>query len=142
MEKRIFPELSGRELLEMLEANADSAEQRTYTVPLEKEELIDRKDRFATKSIQIAKVEERKKQVLEEFKKELAPLVDEKKELLNEIKLGAREEEGVVFKIIDYENGMVGFYNQYGLLIDSRQALEDERRQLTIASSRRTATNE
>lgn len=140
MEKRIFPEISGRELVDMLEANADSAEERTYYVPLDDNEMTERKDRFAKTSIKLAKIEEKKKQVNDEFKKEMAPLIDEKKELLNEIKVGAREEEGVVFKMIDYENGMVGFYNQHGLLVDSRPALEDERRQLTIASSRRTGT--
>jgi hypothetical protein len=137
MDKRIFPEYSGRELVEMLEANSDSAEDRTYYVPLDETELADRKSRFAQKSIEVAKIEERKKEVMDAFKQELEPLIDEKKELLHEIKIGAREEEGVVFKIIDYDSAMVGFYNQHGILIDSRAAMEDEIRQLTIGSARR-----
>lgn len=141
MDKRIFAELSGRELIDVLEANADNVEERTYYVPLDDSEVIERKDRFANLSIKLAKIEEKKKEAMDAFKQEMAPIIDEKKEILEEIKIGAREEEGVVFKFVDYDEGMVGFYNQRGMLIDSRPALENERRQLTIASSRRTGTN-
>ena len=141
MEKRIFADLSGRELIDVLEANADEVEERTYYVPLDETEVIERKDRFANLSIKLAKIEEKKKEAMDAFKQEMAPLIDEKKEILDEIKIGAREEEGVVFKFVDYDEGMVGFYNQRGMLIDSRPAMENERRQLTIASSRRTGTN-
>ena len=141
MEKRIFPEYSGRDLIEMLEANSDSAEDRTYYVPLEETELAERKSKFTQKSIEIARIEEKKKKIMDEFKEELNPLVGEKKELLEEIKIGAREEEGVVFKIIDHETATVGFYNQYGLLIESRPAMENERQQLTIGGARRNGTN-
>lgn len=141
MEKRIFADLSGRELIDVLEANADEVEERTYYVPLDESEVIERKDRFANLSIKLAKIEEKKKEAMDAFKQEMAPIIDEKKEILEEIKIGAREEEGVVFKFIDYDEGMVGFYNQRGNLIDSRPAMENERRQLTIASSRRTGTN-
>jgi len=142
MEKRIFPELSGRELLDLLEANSDDAEERTYYVPLSEEEIIDRKDKFADLSIKLARIEEKKKMAMDEFKMEMAPLIEEKGILLNEIKLGAREEEGVLFKFIDYEQSMVGFYNQLGILVDTRPAMQDERRQLTISSARRTGTND
>lgn len=141
MEKRIFPEYSGRDLIEMLEANSDSAEDRTYYVPLEETELSERKSKFAQRSIEIARIEEKKKKIMDEFKEELKPLIGEKKELLEEIKIGAREEEGVVFKIIDHETATVGFYNQYGLLIESRPAMENERQQLTISGARRNGTN-
>jgi len=141
MEKRIFPEYSGRDLIEMLEANSDSAEDRTYYVPLEEAEITERKSKFTQKSIEIARIEEKKKKIMDEFKEELNPLVGEKKELLEEIKIGAREEEGVVFKIIDHETATVGFYNQYGLLIESRPAMENERQQLTIGGARRNGTN-
>lgn len=142
MDKRIFPELSGRELIENLEANADDAEDRTYYVPLSEEEIIELKDKFANLSIKLAKIEERKKMAMDEFKLEMAPLVEEKGIILNEIKMGAREEEGIVFKFVDYDQAMVGFYNQQGILVDSRPAMQDERRQLTISSARRTGTSD
>jgi len=142
MDKRIFPDLSGRELIDNLEANADDAEDRTYYVPLSEEEIIELKDKFANLSIRLAKIEERKKMAMDEFKLELAPLIEEKGIILNEIKMGAREEEGIVFKFVDYDQAMVGFYNQQGILVDSRPAMQDERRQLTISSARRTGTSD
>lgn len=142
MDKRIFPELSGRDLIDNLEANADDAEDRTYYVPLSEEEIIELKDKFANLSIKLAKIEERKKMAMDEFKLEMAPLVEEKGIILNEIKMGAREEEGIVFKFVDYDQAMVGFYNQQGILVDSRPAMQDERRQLTISSARRTGTSD
>lgn len=142
MDKRIFPDLSGRELIENLEANADDAEDRTYYVPLSEEEIIELKDKFANLSIKLAKIEERKKMAMDEFKLEMAPLIEEKGIILNEIKMGAREEEGIVFKFVDYDQAMVGFYNQQGILVDSRPAMQDERRQLTISSARRTGTSD
>ncbi len=142
MDKRIFPDLSGRELIENLEANADDAEDRTYYVPLSEEEIIELKDKFANLSIRLAKIEERKKMAMDEFKLEMAPLIEEKGIILNEIKMGAREEEGIVFKFVDYDQAMVGFYNQQGILVDSRPAMQDERRQLTISSARRTGTSD
>jgi len=142
MDKRIFPDLSGRELIDNLEANADDAEDRTYYVPLSEEEIIELKDKFANLSIKLAKIEERKKMAMDEFKLEMAPLIEEKGIILNEIKMGAREEEGIVFKFVDYDQAMVGFYNQQGILVDSRPAMQDERRQLTISSARRTGTSD
>lgn len=142
MDKRIFPELSGRDLIDNLQANADDAEDRTYYVPLSEEEIIELKDKFANLSIKLAKIEERKKMAMDEFKLEMAPLVEEKGIILNEIKMGAREEEGIVFKFVDYDQAMVGFYNQQGILVDSRPAMQDERRQLTISSARRTGTSD
>ena len=142
MEKRIFPNYSGRELIELLESNSDDAEERTYYVPLEENEIIERKDRFATLSIKLEKIEERKKELIDEIKQEMSPIVDERKEILNEIKLGAKEEEGVVFKFVDHEEGVVGFYNQHGVLIDSRPAMDSERRQFTIGGLRRSGTEQ
>lgn len=138
MEQELFKNHSPEQKLEMLEANADSIEEMDYAVQLTQEELAESKTQFAQESIKEARLEDELKKIKDEYKEKLKPIKDDKKILLNEIKTGSRPEHGKVYKIVDQEEKMTGFYNNRGHLIYSRPMDKDER-QLTIASSKRNA---
>jgi len=80
MDKELFKEYSQHERIEMFESNADGVEERVYFEELTEQELIERKSRFAQRSIEAARIEDRKKEAMEDFKAELEPV---KKEKLN-----------------------------------------------------------
>ena len=137
MDKELFKEYSQHERIEMFESNADGVEERVYFEELTEQELIERKSRFAQRSIEAARIEDRKKEAMEDFKAELEPVKKEKLTLLTEIKTGHQDKFGRVFKMVDRSEGMVGFYSEAGTLIEQRPATREERSQLTIASGRR-----
>lgn len=142
MNKELFKEYSPSERREMFESNADGIEERSYFEELTEEELIERKSRFAQRSIEAARIEDRKKEVMDDFKAEMEPVKKEQTLLLTEIKTGHTEKYGRVFKMVDREEGMVGYYSESGTLIEQRPATRDERSQLTIASGLRKVVNQ
>jgi hypothetical protein len=134
MDKLIFQEHSGNELIEMLDSNADEVENMSYQIHLDKTELSERKSTFARLSIEEARIIEEKKAIVDEFKLKLKPLNEEIKMVRTEIKTGARDAYGKCYKIIDFENERVGYYNERGQLVFDRPATHDER-QTTIMST-------
>jgi len=139
MEKQIFGNKEGKELLEMLEANCDAVEEMHYQVILSAEELVESKNIFAKRSIEEARIEQEKKDAVEKFKTQLDPIKKEKKILLDEIKTQSRSEFGRVYKIVDMDAKETGFYNNRGQLVYSRPANQDERTNMTITHSIRKA---
>ena len=132
MDKTVFKNLSPEKRLDNFQANADGVEEKTYYEELTAEELIRKRAEFSGKSIDIARIKDRKKEAMDNFKAELKPIEIEASTLLAEIKTGHREKEGKVFKMINLDEGMVGFYTEEGNLIDSRPATMEERTQLSI----------
>lgn len=142
MEKQIYPEKSGREMVSTLEAMADGVEEMVYGVQLTDQELVDYKTRFTQLAIQEARIGDEKKEANEGFKARLKPIQAEKSDCLQVIKTGQVEQEGKVFKFIEHATKMAGYYNDRGQLIYARGANTDELTQLTLASNRRTGTND
>ena len=132
MDKTMFKNLSHEERLANFQANADGVQERTYYEKLDKEELIRKRAEFSGKSIDIARIKDRKKETMDNFKAELKPIEIEASSLLSEIKTGHREKEGRVFKMINLDNSEVGFYSEEGNLVESRPATLEERTQLSI----------
>lgn len=137
----MFNNYPHEERVEMFQANSDAVEERIYFEELSDEELIERRSRFAQRSIEIAKIEDKKKEIVDEFKSELEPLKHEAKFLLSEIKTGHTEKEGKIYKMVDHEEGMVGYYSQAGNLVEQRPATREERSQLSITSIKGAVTN-
>ena len=132
MEKTMFKDLSIEDRLDNFQANADGVEEMTYYEKLLDEEMIRKRAEFSGKSIDIARIKDRKKEAMDNFKAELKPIEIEASALLAEIKTGHREKEGKVFKMIDLDDHMVGYYTEEGNLIESRPATMEERTQLSI----------
>ena len=66
---------------------------------------------LSDRSIEINDIEVEKKAAMEDFKDQLKPLIIEKKELLTNIKQKAQGVTEDVFRFVDQEAKMTGFYN-------------------------------
>ena len=132
MDKTMFKDLSVAERFDNFQANADGVVEKTYYEELSNEDMIRKRAEFSGKSIDIARIKDDKKDAMDEFKAKLKPLEIVAATLLSEIKTGHREKEGKVFKMIDLDSGMVGYYTEEGNLIESRPATVEERTQLSI----------
>lgn len=126
---------------QMLEDNCDAVEEMDFVLQLEDAEIEERKTEFAQISIQEARLEDEKKEIVDKFKEQLKPIKTQKLELLDEIKMGATAEFGKCYKFIDHDTAMVGYYNERGQLVHFRPANQEERSQLTISHSIRKASN-
>lgn len=139
MEKQLFNDYPEIKRLEMLESNSDSIEEMDYTEILSDKEMSERKNLLAIRSIEESRILDEKKLALEQFKERLKPVIQEKEQLLDEIKHGSRALFGKCYKIV--EKDQVGYYNSKGQLIMERTARPEER-QLTIAYAKRNGTND
>lgn len=140
MEKTMFENYTHEERIEMLQANADGVENRVYYEELPDEDLAERRSRFIQLSFGIARLEDEKKEMIAEFKVKMEPLKIEVKELLSELKTGHAEKEGRIFKMVNRDEGMVGYYTEAGNLVESRPGTKEEISQLSIIV--KAATNE
>lgn len=111
---------------EDLSANCEKIEEVRYMKRFTPEQITEMKDNLSETSIQINDIEEEKKIVVERFKDQLKPLIDDKKKLLTNIKQKAEFVTESCFKFIDYENKRAGWYNSEGELIEERPAYPDE----------------
>ena len=104
--------------------NCQMAETIDYTRKLTKEELIEKKDRFAEISIKEEGILEEKKAAMEDYKMDLEPIQNEKSKILGQIKTESITLIEECFKFV--ENGKVGYYDTLGILVATRPAGPDE----------------
>lgn len=129
------------ERIAFLEDNADSVESKEYFKRFTPQELKEKKDRKIEVDVEVADLDEEKKAKMKEFKDKIDPLAKEGKLLLKCIKKKGEVISGRLFKFIEPEEKMVGFYDEQGDLIESRPAFPDEL-QTTIYQLNRTGTND
>lgn len=106
--------------------NADEVVEKTYTKNFDAEQLADKKTRLAEVSIKINDFENEIKDFKAEIGLQMKPLKEERSSLLDDIKAKGEVVTGKAYKFTDREEGMTGFYNEEGVLIESRQATRDE----------------
>jgi hypothetical protein len=141
MDKLIFESMSVMDRKQHLSAIADSVEESTYMRELTPEEMIFHKDRFSQRSIEKARINDELKDYKAEVKDMLKPITADLEESLSAIKNRAIQQTGKVYKIVDTETKMTGYYTEDGVLINSRPMTRDEQ-QLTVMSVRRTGTHD
>src|SRR4030042_712359 len=124
MEKQLFQKESQTQREVLLHENCQMAETIDYTRKLTKEELIEKKDRFAEISIKEEGILEEKKAAMEDYKMDLEPIQNEKSKLLGQIKTESITLIEECFKFV--ENGKVGYYDTHGILVLTRSARPDE----------------
>lgn len=134
MEQFLFQEMPEEKRAMKLESISEGMEQRDYSVFLTQEELTLKKAQFTSLAIQEARLVDKKNEFLIEIKAEIKPIQIEKTNLLDEIKSGTIQENGVCYKLVDMETKMVGFYNKRGQLVEQRPMTIDDR-QLTIKAA-------
>jgi hypothetical protein len=136
MDSFLFQEMPEEKRAQHLEALSEGAEEKEYSVFLTQEELAERKSRFTSLAIQEAKLNDKKKDFLDEIKMEMKPISTEKAVLLDEIKSGTIRQTGVCYKMVDFETKMVGYYNKRGQLVEQRpMAMDDRQKTMKLSSA-------
>jgi len=102
-----FNGMNPKEIMDNLEAVMYGKEEGEYTKHLTEEELAFAKSTFAETGIQIAKIEQEKKEAMAEFKDKLKEPKSEYNDLIETIKRKSIRKEGVLFLVDDPENSMM-----------------------------------
>ena len=135
MEKQLFADVPLNARAEMLDANAEKVEEMTYPKPLTAEEMEKERMNFSQQAIEISAKQDKMKEITDQHKAELKPMVELYKETLLMIKTKQRMVREVVYHLADHEEGLMCTYNNRGELISSRR-LTPEENQISIHSSR------
>lgn len=141
MDKFLAHDVPEKDRWLVIKDSADEIEEIGYTHRFTQEELAQKKEILAETSIKINDIEVEKKEAMEEYKRRLKPLADQKQILLDNIKKGseyrANEE---CAKIIEQEERMVGYYNKLGELVYSRPIMPQEMQKTIFNINRKTGT--
>lgn len=140
MDKAIYQTYPKEKRLEMLAMNRDRIESVTYMKTFKPSELVEFKDELSDLDIEIARIEEEKKEAMEDFKARLDPVKNRHKEILTNIRLKSVEVNEDAHMFVDQEAREVGFYNSDGDLVSERAARPGELQ--TNIFKNRTGTND
>lgn len=127
--------------LQMLQNNADSVEEIGYTRFFSEEDLAEKKDLLADKSIELNSIAVEKADVVAEYKAKMKPISEDISKLLTDIKQKSEYVTDKCYKFIDQENREVGYYDKTGILVQTRRAKPDEL-QGNIFKMQQTGTND
>lgn len=142
MEKTIGKEYkNARERESFLKDNCDKVEEKGYMKPYSAEELQGHKENLANVSIEIAEIEAEKKAQDAYYKGQLKPLVEQRSQMVSNIKSKSEYVKEVCFKFVDQEAKETGFYNADGDLIECRPATADELQPTIFSMARKTGTD-
>lgn len=143
MEKTIGKEYkNARDREAFLKDNCDKVEEKGYMKPYTPEELQGHKENLANVSIEIAEVEAEKKAQDAYFKGQLKPLIEQRAQMVSNIKSKSEYVKEICYKFVDQEAKETGFYNADGDLIESRPATADELQPTIFSMARKTGTND
>lgn len=141
IQKEIGKDIAIEEREQFLRDNCDAVEEVTYSKLFSPEELAKEQDALAKVSIEIADIEEEKKEVMDGFKERLKPLQTEKQEAIQRLKSKSQIVTEECFKFFYEEDKMVGFFNKQGDLVSSRPAFPNEMQRTIFADFRKNGTN-
>jgi vacuolar-type H+-ATPase subunit I/STV1 len=127
MEKQLFKNVSPTERIQMLKDNAERTEEFQYPRELTPDEISELKDELSSESITLSKLEEKKKEAMNEFKAEIKPVKAEVQRILQLLRTRSEEVEEKVYLLADLEEGMMGYYNSKGELVHSRLLRQNEK---------------
>lgn len=120
MEAQIGIGLTGQELIAFLKDNADKIEEMTYMRYFDKSESEELKNELSENMIKLNDISEEEAEIRERFKEQKKPLVKRKKEILQELKWNGEKVTEEVYRMDDPDKKVVGYYNKFGKLINSR----------------------
>lgn len=128
MDKQLGLGLNPKDKLALLQNNCEKIESMGFTRTFTEEELVEMKDELADKSIEQSNLSEEKKVAMASFKAKLQPVSARIGTLLRNLREKAEYTNESLFKFVDTEEKMVGYYNSDGQLVESlsRRAKPDE----------------
>lgn len=122
----------------VLDGECFSVEESSYMKPLSDQELIEYRAEFSQVSIEISVIQDELKEIKENFKKRLEPLVTKVSSHLAAIKARGLWTKGRVYLMPDHENRVMHIVSSEGIVIDSRM-MKPEERQMTIHQNQKSA---
>lgn len=126
-----FKEMPPKEVVDNLEAVCYDTETKFYTKNLTAEELVERKDEYASLGVELSGIAQEKKEVLESFKAQEKEPKERSKELLDAIQFKSEQVHGTLFMVDDQEEGMMYFFDKKGVCVNARP-MEKKERQLKL----------
>lgn len=131
--------------MEMLDAQADEVVEENYLRPYENAELQKARQEYVNLSLQMTEIKSEEDEIKQQFKERKAPVQKEMDRVLGNIKQGGEYVKGKLYKIIDRDERVTGFYDEDGKLINQRKSLPNELQGTlftTIRMNAKTGTNE
>lgn len=145
MDLHLFQDLGPAERMEMLDAQADEVVEENYLRPYENAELQKARQEYVNLSLQMTEIKAEEDDIKQQFKERKAPVQKEMDRVLGNIKQGGEYVKGKLYKIIDRDERVTGFYDEEGKLINQRKSLPNELQGTlftTIRMNAKTGTNE
>ena len=122
-----FKGMAPKEVKDNLEGVCYEKQEGSYTKILTQEELAERKSRLAEVSIELARIEDAKKDYMEEIKTLQTEPKASHKYLLETIKHKSERKEGTLYLIDVQEKGMMYFFDEEGVCVDARPLMPNEK---------------
>lgn len=125
-----------------LKDNCDKVIEKGYMKPFSPEELQGHKEELVSVCDDIERLEEEKKAAARQFKAEIDPLVDKRKEMVGNIRQKAKFVKEICYQFTDRDTRITEFYNEDGDCIESRPATADELAPNVFSINRATGTDD
>lgn len=122
-----FKKLTPQERKDNLAGIAYEGQIKNYTKNLSEEEILDRKEEYAEIGLELSKIEDERKDFLDEIKLRAKPYKDRSKELLAAMQFKSEQRSGLLYSVDDQEEGMMYFFDENGYCVDARPLTREER---------------
>ncbi len=126
MDQKIFQDVPENEREVSLEANCMHSEEKEIQKYYTEEEMVQLRADYAMNSITIRKATEILNMAKDAWKVATKPAADQNEYLIKNIRHGFQNINCQVYIFPDFENRMVGFYDNMGNLLESRRMKPEE----------------
>lgn len=123
----------------MLDAQADEVTEENFLQPYTDAEMRQQQKEYVKLSIELADIQGEEDDMKAEFKERKAPIKKSMDSVLSNIRQKGEYVKGKLFKIVDQDERVTGFYNEDGVLASQRKALPAELNSPTLFAHTRTA---
>lgn len=125
-----------------LKDNSDKVVKKGYSKNFTPAELQGYKEKLITLCDDIERLEDEKKSAMKQFKSDIDPLVDKRKEMIGNIRRKSKFVEEICYQFTDAKKRTTEFYNEDGECIESRPATADELSPTIYSINRATGTDD
>lgn len=142
MKQKLFEGQSKSVVIDNLEGMCHSKQNMVYQKALDEQSLQREEKEFASDHIKLAKIKAEFEKVKDEFKDKMKTIEQMLALKLEILKNKAIQMEGEVYLVDDQEEGMMGYYDNEGNLINARRLTPDERQTRIGSLSTSKAANQ
>ncbi|WP_456867556.1 hypothetical protein [Galbibacter sp. BG1] len=137
-----FKSMTKKDIEDNLTGVCYSVEEKEYTKNLTTEELAEKKTELSEICIQLAQLEEKKKELMDEIKTEIKKPKNTQALLLDTIKHKSERVFGKLFLIDDQEAGLMYYFDNTGICVDMRVMSPQEKQSKIKLMNTKFASNE